>query len=848
MALRIMGRVGLRAATAFALALSLLLSPGCDPGTGGGTAGAPPTATGDTRPIIFGTLVAPPDSADTPTPTSTPDPDPGRPTAPPPTATPIPTATPPGGNKSPIANAGEDIQVSDTDKGGSETVTLDASGSSDTDGTITQYVWEEGGAPLGAGPSTDPTLVVELAVGTHSITLKVTDDGGDRGQDTVRVTVLRGDTTVRATIDLSAGDPDDWSRRPFAIGANGRFMAFESEASDLVPDDTNGVADVFVLDRQDGTITRVSVSSGGEQGNQASREPSMSADGRLIVFKSFATNLVAGDTNGSSDIFLRDRVARLAPDADPGITIRISAPAAGSGAYEDSALIPFTVDADPVAEAGDDLQVTDTDNSGDEVVMLNGSESVDPDGTIVSYEWTTLNDAGEQVEIGTGPVARATFTLGVHLVTLRVTDGMGQYDSDTVQVTVVAGGDAGGSDAPTANAGADVEVTDADDSGNESVTLSGADSTASSGTIASYQWTTLDDAGDVVELGTDVNIRVTLTVGVHLIFLRVTDDEGRTDDDSVRVTVLAAGGGGAGAGGALPGTSLVEPPVVLSGQRYFGSFEPYISLRGDHVVYTSRRLQVTPAPPECDPQRFFVVMDVYLYDRRLGTTSGLGIQLVGRSDCDQHLDNHGPSVSDDGRTVAYLQENELGLFDTNRVAIINTHIGSAYFLPAVENAAAVRVSGDGRYVTFSSNDDAVVPEDDNGRRDVFVYSLTTGHYERASMSTAGEQGDGGSGMPSISVDGRYVAFESLATNLTGRTTTSSAVGATMHVFLRDRQTGVTEQISLNSGGVAGNADSWSPVVSFSGEFVIFATWADNLFSGTDENQAPDIAIRERAGR
>ena len=99
------------------------------------------------------------------------------------------------------------------------------------------------------------------------------------------------------------------------ISADGRFLAFDSHASNLVAGDTNGRNDVFVRDRVSGKTTRVSVRTGGEQGNEASYLRAISADGRFVVFSSYASNLVAGDTDGCngerltcSDVFVRDRV------------------------------------------------------------------------------------------------------------------------------------------------------------------------------------------------------------------------------------------------------------------------------------------------------------------------------------------------------------------------------------------------------------------------------------------------------------------------------------------------------------------------------------------------------------
>ena len=89
------------------------------------------------------------------------------------------------------------------------------------------------------------------------------------------------------------------------ISADGRFVAFSSYASNLVPGDTKGWYDVFVHDRQTGKTRRVSVSSGGAQGNGNSGYPGISADGRFIAFASAASNLVPGDTNNLADIFVQ---------------------------------------------------------------------------------------------------------------------------------------------------------------------------------------------------------------------------------------------------------------------------------------------------------------------------------------------------------------------------------------------------------------------------------------------------------------------------------------------------------------------------------------------------------------
>ena len=112
-------------------------------------------------------------------------------------------------------------------------------------------------------------------------------------------------TITRVSVDSAGNQGNAYSGNP-SISADGRFVAFYSEASNLVPGDTNDETDIFVRDRLTNTITRVSVDSAGNQANRNSSTPSISADGRFVAFESFAFNLVPGDTNSSYDIFVRD--------------------------------------------------------------------------------------------------------------------------------------------------------------------------------------------------------------------------------------------------------------------------------------------------------------------------------------------------------------------------------------------------------------------------------------------------------------------------------------------------------------------------------------------------------------
>ena len=129
-----------------------------------------------------------------------------------------------------------------------------------------------------------------------------------------------GSTTLVSV--TPAGVPGNGDSRGPSISARGRFVAFWSGASDLVPNDTNSYPDVFVRDRVAGVTTRVNVSSTGDQSNGWVGSHGLSEDGRFVVFSSTASDLVPGDSNGTEDVFVHDR--------DTGMTTRVSVASDGT--------------------------------------------------------------------------------------------------------------------------------------------------------------------------------------------------------------------------------------------------------------------------------------------------------------------------------------------------------------------------------------------------------------------------------------------------------------------------------------------------------------------------------------
>jgi Tol biopolymer transport system component len=116
--------------------------------------------------------------------------------------------------------------------------------------------------------------------------------------------------TERVSVDPAGAQANNASSLP-ALSADGRYVAFMARATNLVPGDTNGALDVFVRDRVAQVTRRVSVGRGGAQANNASSQPALSADGRYVAFTSKANNLVPGDTNGALDVFVRDRITHV---------------------------------------------------------------------------------------------------------------------------------------------------------------------------------------------------------------------------------------------------------------------------------------------------------------------------------------------------------------------------------------------------------------------------------------------------------------------------------------------------------------------------------------------------------
>ena len=243
--------------------------------------------------------------------------------------------------------------------------------------------------------------------------------------------------------------------------------------------------------------------------------------------------------------------------------------------------------------------------------------------------------------------------------------------------------------------------------------------------------------------------------------------------------------------------------------------------------------------------------DVFVHDRQGGTTERVSVASDGTESNAASLSS---ALSEDGRFVAFHSAaTNLVAGDTNGATDVFVHDRQTGTTERVSVASDETqgdsastypaLSGDGRFVAFDSAATNLVAGDTNGATDVFVHDRQMGTTERVSVASNGTQANGNSGgffsFPALSADGRFVAFESDATNLVAGDTNDAT-----DVFVHDRQTGTTERVSVASSGVQGSGFSAWPALSTDGRFVAFHSTSTNLVAG-DANGATDVFVHDR---
>lgn len=293
----------------------------------------------------------------------------------------------------------------------------------------------------------------------------------------------------------------------------------------------------------------------------------------------------------------------------------------------------------------------------------------------------------------------------------------------------------------------------------------------------------------------------------------------------------------------VKGTTTCVSRTGTGAQADLSSVDPAISANGRFVGFSSYADNLVKGDTNGKE-------DVFLRDRATGRTTRVDVSSAGRQAADY---SETPSVSGNGRYVAFTStagnlvpggtngQGHVFVRDrmsgtTRRVDVPNGggRSDAHSFFPSI--------SADGTAVAFASTSTTLVPGDTNGRQDIYVRSLTSQRTSRVSVSSAGGQADADSQFPSISADGRYVAFDSAATNLVGADT-----NAADDIFVRDRRSGSTRRVSVASGGSQADADSSNPSISADGSVVAFASAATDLVPG-DTNGRYDIFLRTLGDR
>lgn len=702
-----------------------------------------------------------------------------------------------------------------------------------------------------------------------------------------------GDTSL---VSVSQNSTQGTVRGGHSLSSDGRYAVFSSTDSDVVPGDTNGVSDVFVRDLVTGTTTRVSVGAGGAQGNGMSHAAAISANGRYVAFLSIANNLVVGDTNGVRDIFVRDLVGEattIVPNGTPGAdwdpalsgdgrylafssdssglvpgdtgerdvfvrdlvagtTTRASVNGSGVQANGPSARPALSADGRYVAfhSGASDLASGDMHPGGDVFVrdlvagttMLASVETVGvPED--VSFDDPSISADGRYVAFVARPAS--TFSLDDDVTSEVFVRDL--VTGTTTWVSIHVGRvHAGHSPAISAD-GRYVAFN----STHERWFPGGPTGTPGVGGLGVLL---LDDGIFVRDLlaGTTTHVSV--------------GTDGREGNDRNAYPSISGDGRyvifasqadnlvvGAGTQGQVWGvfardllteiTSVVSMQVPRSGNGR-SALQPAfnvpcavrsISASGGRVAFWSGATDLAVGATPNTPSIFVRALDAQ------GTTLESTVQASGGSS--------ESAISADGRFVAFASSdgghNSGDLNFTDDIFVRDLVQGTLTWASVTPSggygdnpSTRPSISGDGRYVAFESTARNLVVGDSNDTSDIFVRDLSDGTTIRASVDGAGGDGNGPSRAPSISADGRYVAFQSDATNLVPGDTNSST-----DVFVRDLASGTTIRASVDGAGGGGNSLSRAASLSADGRYLAFQSDASNLVVG-DTNWWADVFVRD----
>ena len=462
-------------------------------------------------------------------------------------------------NLAPTANAGPDQTITLP----TSTITFAGSGT-DADGSITAYLWTKIAGPAGTITNTANPLstVTGLAQGVYQFELRVTDNNGDFGRDTMQVTVNPAPPNI---LPVANAGPDQTITLPTnSVTLSGSGTDPDGNITAYQWTKISGPAVGTITNAASAATTVTGLSIAGTYRFVLRVTDNSGAFGRdtMQVTVNPAPN-VAPNANAGTDIVITLPVNSTTlngsgTDPDGNISAyqwtKISGPAAGvitnaanasttvtgltAGVYSfelrvtDNSgaagrdTVQVTVNIPPVANAGADISITIPVNS----VSLTGA-GTDSDGSVVSYSWTRISGpaAGTISNAASAATTVTALIAGIYKYELRVTDNHGGTGRDTVQVIVFAP-----NIPPTANAGLAVSLT----LPTNSVTLSGS-GTDVDGFITGYLWTRISGpANATITNALAGSTTVTgLVAGVYVFELRVTDNNGGTGRATVQVTV-----------------------------------------------------------------------------------------------------------------------------------------------------------------------------------------------------------------------------------------------------------------------------------------------------------------------
>ncbi len=418
--------------------------------------------------------------------------------------------------------------------------------------------------------------------------------------------------TERVSVDTAGSDANGASDNP-STSSDGRYVAFESGATDLVPVGSNGLIQIFVHDRQTGTTAQVSVDSGPNpnEGDRPSNDPSISADGRYVAFESQADNLVAGDVLGFIDIFVHDR--------QTGVTTRVSQHTDGTEGDRDSNDPSISSDGRYVSFQSDATNLVGNDTNGWPDVFVHdrdadGDGMYDEPGEVSTVRVSVVSDETESIDPSNTPSISAdgryvAFTSGgeldltaIEILTLfdvfvhdRDIDGDGIYD-EPGQVSTIRMSE--------------------DSAGNEANAASSSPSISSDGRYVAFE-------------SSATNLVPGFSNGLIHIFVhdRDTDGDGQYDE---------------------PGAvSTVQVSVDSTGAEGIGGDSSSCSISGDgrYVAFVSDATNLVGVGNDNNGST-----DVFVHDRQTGATTRVSVDSAG---AEGDNNSNFPSISSDGRYVAF---------------------------------------------------------------------------------------------------------------------------------------------------------------------------------------------------